>query len=452
MSKKAKIKFAGLILIILIFSLSLERSGGLIVNADNDKTFQKVKIFSEALSEIQKKYVEDKDSKDLIYGAIKGMLGTLDPHSAFLTPEEFKELEIETSGIFSGIGIEITLKDGILTVVSPIEGTPADKAGMRAGDKILQINEKNTKNMGLNEAVRLIRGPKGTKVTLTILHEGEKDPKKLAITREVIPIKSVKSKMLEDAYGYIRISTFQDKTTEDFQAALKKIEAAKGGLKGLVLDLRNDPGGLLNEAVKIADEFLDSGLIVYTQGRIKEQNLKFYAHPNKAQRSYPIVVLVNEGSASASEIVAGALQDQKRAIILGTQTFGKGSVQTIIPLDDGSGLKLTTARYYTPNGRSIQAKGITPDILVKGKPLKKGEMPEKEPKVLREKDLERHMEDDPGKTKAPVKEPEKEPLKDLQNEVKKNAEEETDDPQLASALHLLKSWSVFSQVFKTPAP
>jgi len=452
MSKKAKIKFAGLVLIILIFSLSLERSGGLIVNADNDRTFQKVKIFSEALSEIQKKYVEDKDSKDLIYGAIKGMLGTLDPHSAFLTPEEFKELEIETSGIFSGIGIEITLKDGILTVVSPIEGTPADKAGMRAGDKILQINEKNTKNMGLNEAVRLIRGPKGSKVNLTILHEGDKEPKKLAITREVIPIKSVKFKNLEESYGYIRISTFQDKTTEDFQAALKKLEATKGGLKGLVLDLRNDPGGLLNEAVKIADEFLDSGLIVYTQGRIKEQNLKFYAHPNKTQRSYPIVVLVNEGSASASEIVAGALQDQKRAIILGTQTFGKGSVQTIIPLDDGSGLKLTTARYYTPNGRSIQAKGITPDILVKGKPLKKGETPEKEPKFLREKDLERHMEDDPGKSKAPVKEPEKEPLNGTLNGGKKSPEEDADDPQLASALHLLKSWNVFSQVFKSSVP
>lgn len=452
MSKQGKIKFAGLILLIFVFSLSLERSGGLIVNADNDKTFQKVKIFSEALSEIQKKYVEDKDSKDLIYGAIKGMLGTLDPHSAFLTPEEFKELEIETSGIFSGIGIEITLKDGILTVVSPIEGTPADKAGMRAGDKILQINEKNTKNMGLNEAVRLIRGTKGTKVNLTILHEGEKEPKKLAITREVIPIKSVKYKNLEDAYGYIRISTFQDKTTEDFQAALKKLEATKGGLKGLVLDLRNDPGGLLNEAVKIADEFLDSGLIVYTQGRIKEQNLKFFAHPNKTQRLYPIVVLVNEGSASASEIVAGALQDQKRAIILGTQTFGKGSVQTIIPLDDGSGLKLTTARYYTPSGRSIQAKGITPDILVKGKPLKKGETPDKEPRALREKDLERHMEDDPGKAKPPVKEPEKEAPKELPNDVKKTVEEDADDPQLASALHLLKSWNVFSQVFKSPAP
>jgi carboxyl-terminal processing protease len=446
MSKTAKIKYAGLIFLLLTFFLLIDHPGGPIIAADSDKTFQKIKIFGEALSEIQKKYVEDKDSKDLIYGAIKGMVNTLDPHSAFLTPEEFKELEIETSGIFSGIGIEITLKDGILTVVSPIEGTPADKAGLRAGDKILQINEKSSKNMSMTEAVRLIRGTRGTKVNLTILHEGEKEPKKYTITREVIPIKSVKFKSLEENFGYIRISTFQDKTTEDFQAALKKLEATKGGLKGLILDLRNDPGGLLNEAVKIADEFLESGLIVYTQGRIKEQNLKFNAHPNKTPKNYPIVVLVNEGSASASEIVAGALQDQKRAIILGTPTFGKGSVQTIIPLDDGSGLKLTTARYYTPSGRSIQAKGITPDILVKGLPMKKGEASEKEPRMLREKDLDRHMEEE-GKAKEPVN------GKEVPPESKKSpGEEEADDPQLASALHLLKSWGVFSQVFKPAAP
>ena len=446
MSKTAKIKYVGLIFVLLTFFVLIDQQGGPIIAADSDKTFQKIKIFGEALSEIQKKYVEDKDSKDLIYGAIKGMVNTLDPHSAFLTPEEFKELEIETTGIFSGIGIEITVKDGILTVVSPIEGTPADKAGLRAGDKILQINEKSSKNMSMTEAVRLIRGPRGTKVNLTILHEGEKEPQKYSITREVIPIKSVKSKSLEENYGYIRISTFQDKTTEDFQAALKKLEATKGGLKGLILDLRNDPGGLLNEAVKIADEFLESGLIVYTQGRIKDQNLKFNAHPNKTPKNYPIVVLVNEGSASASEIVAGALQDQKRAIILGTPTFGKGSVQTIIPLDDGSGLKLTTARYFTPNGRSIQAKGIIPDILVKGKPLKKGETTEKEPRMLREKDLERHMEDE-VKTKEPAN------GKEIPPEGKKTpGEEEADDPQLASALHLLKSWGVFSQVFKPTAP
>jgi carboxyl-terminal processing protease len=439
------VRYLGLIILVLAFFFLVHNPKEGINAADVEKTFPKIKLFSEALNEIQKKYVEEKDSKELIYGAIRGMMNTLDPHSTFLSPEEFKELEIETSGIFSGIGIEITLKDGILTVVSPIEGTPADKAGLHPGDKILQIDEKSTKNMTMNEAVRMIRGTKGTKVTLTILHEGATEPKKYSITREVIPIKSVKSKMLEDGYGYVRISTFQEKTDEDLQTALKKLESTKGGLKGLVLDLRNDPGGLLNEAVKVADEFLESGLIVYTQGRIKEQNLKFYAHPNKVPRTYPLVVLVNEGSASASEIVAGALQDQKRAVILGAPTFGKGSVQTIIPLDDHSGLKLTTARYFTPNGRSIQAKGITPDILIKGKPIKKGEPSEREPKVLREKDLERHMEDGgKGKEAAPPELP--------LAEGKKALGDDGDDPQLASALQLLKNWGAFSQVFKHSAP
>jgi len=439
----SKVRYLGLIVLVMTFFFLVDNPKLGINAADMEKTFPKIKIFSEALNEIQKKYVEEKDNKELIYGAIRGMMNTLDPHSIFLTPEEFKELEVETTGIFSGIGIEITLKDGILTVVSPIEGTPADKAGLLPGDKILQIEEKSTKNMNLNDAVRVIRGQKGTKVNLLILHEGGKEPKKYTIVREVIPIKSVKSKMLEEGYGYVRVSTFQEKTSEDVQAALNKLEQTKGGLKGLVLDLRNDPGGLLNEAVKVADEFLESGLIVYTQGRIREQNLKFYAHPNKVKRSYPLVVLVNEGSASASEIVAGALQDQKRAIVLGTQTFGKGSVQTIIPLDDNSGIKLTTARYFTPNGRSIQAKGITPDIQVKGRALKKGEPSEREPKVLREKDLERHMEND-GTVKEPVPEP-------LPNG-KKALGEDPDDPQLSSALHLLKSWPVFSQVFKNVAP
>jgi carboxyl-terminal processing protease len=440
-----KVKYAVLLVLVMTFFFLMDnpQKGG--NAADIEKTFSKIKVFSEALNEIQKKYVEEKDSKELIYGAIRGMMNTLDPHSSFLSPEEFKELEIETSGIFSGIGIEITLKDGVLTVVSPIEGTPADKAGLAPGDKILQIDEKSTKNMTMNDAVRLIRGQKGTKVILLIFHEGAKEPQKYTIVREVIPIKSVKSKMLEEGYGYIRISTFQDKTTDDVQIALKKLESAnKEGLKGLVLDLRNDPGGLLNEGVKVADIFLESGVIVSIQGRTKDQNQKFLAHPNKDPHPYPLVVLVNEGSASASEIVAGALQDQKRAIILGTQTFGKGSVQTIIPLEDNSGIKLTTARYYTPSGRSIQAKGITPDILIKGKPLKRGESPEKELRTIREKDLERHMEDEKnGKESGPEL---------PQVEGKKPSGEDGDDPQLASALQLLKSWGVFSQIFKNVTP
>jgi carboxyl-terminal processing protease len=440
-----KLKYAGLVLLVVALFLfgGSPREGS--DAADIDKTFSKIKIFSEALNEIQKKYVEEKDPKELIYGAIRGMMSTLDPHSTFLTPEELKELEIETTGKFSGIGIEITLKDGVLTVVSPIEGSPADRAGLAPGDKILQIDEKSTKNMTLNEAVRMIRGPKGTKVQLLILHEGAKEPQKYIIVRDVIPIRSVKSKMLEDGYGYISISSFQEKTTEDFLAALTKLESSsKDGLKGLVLDLRNDPGGLLNEAVKIADVFLESGVIVSIQGRTKEQSQKFTAQPNKVPRRYPLVVLVNEGSASASEIVAGALQDQKRAIILGMPTFGKGSVQTIIPLEDNSGIKLTTARYFTPSGRSIQAKGITPDIIIKGKPLRKGGVEEKEPRALREKDLERHMEEETmsnEKTKEPSPE-----------NGKKTAEDLDDDPQLASALQLLKSWGVFTQVFKNVGP
>lgn len=445
MKGSLKVKYLGLIFLVVAFFFLVDHPRESSNAADIEKTFSKIKIFSEALNEIQKKYVEEKDSKELIYGAIRGMMSTLDPHSSFLSPEEFKELEIETTGKFSGIGIEITLKDGVLTVVSPIEGSPADKAGLFPGDKILQIDEKSTKNMNLNDAVRLIRGQKGTKVQLLILHEGAKDPQKYTIVRDVIPIRSIKSRILEEGYGYIRISSFQEKTTEDFLTALTKLESGvKEGLKGLVLDLRNDPGGLLNEAVKISDIFLESGVIVSIQGRTKEQNHKFTAQTNKVSRKYPLVVVVNEGSASASEIVAGALQDQKRAIILGMPTFGKGSVQTIIPLEDNSGIKLTTARYFTPSGRSIQAKGITPDILIKGKPLRRGPQPEKEPQALREKDLERHMEQE-GKVKQNG------PEAPAPND-KKGPEDIEDDPQLASALQLLKSWGVFTQVFKNVNP
>lgn len=441
-----KIKYVGLLFLVIALLLFGDHPRESSDAADVEKTFAKIKIFTEALNEIQKKYVEEKDPKELIYGAIRGMMSTLDPHSAFLSPEEFKELEVETTGKFSGIGIEITIKDGVLTVVSPIEGSPADRAGLAPGDKILQIDDKSTKNMTLNDAVRLIRGPKGTKVQLLILHEGAKDPQKYVIVRDVIPIRSVKAKMLEEGYGYIRISSFQEKTTEDFLAALTKLEggAGKEGLKGLVLDLRNDPGGLLNEAVKVADVFLESGVIVSIQGRSKEQTQKFTAQPNKVPRRYPLVVLVNEGSASASEIVAGALQDQKRAIIVGMPTFGKGSVQTIIPLEDNSGIKLTTARYYTPSGRSIQAKGITPDIMIKGKPLRKGGPEDKEPRILREKDLERHMEEE-GQPQEKIKEPGPEGAK-------KTGEDLEDDPQLSSALQLLKRWGVFTQVFKNISP
>ncbi|MDO9462561.1 MAG: S41 family peptidase, partial [Deltaproteobacteria bacterium] len=363
---------------------------GLMASAATREAYEKLKLFADVLDIVEKNYVEEVKTGDLIYGSIKGMLETLDPHSSFMTPDDFKELQVETKGIFSGIGIEITLKDGILTIVSPIEGTPAYNAGLKAGDRILKIDGKTTKNMSLIEAVKKLRGPRGTKVTISILREGWSEIKDFALVRDVIPIHSVKHKTLEEGYGYARIINFQDKTSQDLKSALDDLEQQNKPLKGLILDLRNNPGGLLDQAVRVADEFIEEGIVVYTDGRIKSQNVRFTAHKGEKPHPYPIIVLVNEGSASASEIVAGALQDHKKAIILGAQTFGKGSVQTVIPLDDGSGLRLTTALYYTPGGRSIQAKGITPDIIVAGQfNLHKEKM--KKIKILREKDVEHHI-------------------------------------------------------------
>jgi len=304
-------------------------------------------------------------TKRLINGAISGMLGSLDPHSAYLTPDLYRDLEVETRGSFGGLGIEITIKNDLLTVVAPIEGTPAYQAGIKAGDQIIKINDDFTKGMALTDAVKLMRGPRGSKIHLTIHRDSVPDLFTVAVTREVIKIQSVKSKNLKDGYAYIRITTFQDGTSDDVEKAMARFQKENHGrIKGLVLDLRDDPGGLLNQAVRVSDEFLDGGLIVYTQGRLESQQQKYFAHKKKDSQDYPMVVVVNGGTASASEIVAGALQDQRRAIIEGTQTFGKGSVQTILPLDDNSALRLTTARYYTPNGRSIQAVGITPNEVV----------------------------------------------------------------------------------------
>lgn len=407
------------------------------VSAVTNEAYEKLKIFSDALTLIQKNYVEEVKLNDLIYGAIKGMLETLDPHSAFLTPDAYKELQLETKGSFGGIGIEITMKDGILTVVSPIEDTPAFKAGILSGDQILKIDGKSTKNMNLTDAVKRMRGEEGTKVTLTIMREGFTEPRDFTITRAIIQIKSVKYKMLPDELGYIRITQFQEKTEHDFKEALKKLEEGEKPLKGLILDLRNNPGGLLDQAVKICDIFLEDGLIVYTEGRVENQKIKFTAHKDNETHDYPMVVLVNGGSASGSEIVAGALQDQGRAVIVGTQTFGKASVQTIIPLDDGSGIRITTARYYTPKGRSIQAKGITPDIIVEEKIPSRSES--KNFKFLKEADLEKHL---PGEERE-------EPLEQIPPEEKsrelKTPEDESkkEDPPLDEAIRLLKSWSIF---------
>lgn len=404
-------------------------------SAREGETFEQLKIFAEVLDLVERNYVEDTDPKNVIYGAIQGMLTSLDPHSSFLKPEDYKELQVETKGVFSGIGIEITTKEGVLTVVSPIEGTPADRAGLKANDKILKIGDRPTKDMTLMEAVKLLRGPKDSEVTVTILREGWTEVREFTLKRDVIPIRSVRFNPLNSEYGYVRISNFQDKTTEDLRKALDELEKANGGLKGLVLDLRNNPGGLLDQAVQVSDEFLGSGLIVYTDGRIREQRMRFEAHPDNGKpRNYPIVILVNEGSASASEIVAGALQDQKRAIILGTPTFGKGSVQTVIPLEDGSAVRLTTARYFTPNGRSIQAKGIEPDIVVPFVPPDKtnGEA-QKVPSPIKEKDLKGHL---PATEKEKDAQPESVPGGD--------AKEPAMDNQVEEALRILKAWRLFS--------
>jgi carboxyl-terminal processing protease len=328
-----------------------------------EDSYERLKVFTEVLSLIQANYVDETKPRDLIYGGIKGMLETLDPHSSFMPPDIFKEMQVETQGSFGGLGIEITVKDRQLTVVAPIEGTPADRAGLHPGDRIVKIDGKLTKDMTLMEAVKNLRGPRGTSVTLTILREESPGPFELTLVREIIDVKSVKSKDLGDGIAYIRVSSFQERTGKDLLKAIEQL--GQNGMSAMVLDLRNNPGGLLNQAVHVTDLFLDKGqLIVYTEGRIKNQDLRFSAEHGAQIPKVPMVVLVNGGSASASEIVAGALQDWKRAVVLGTKTFGKGSVQTVIPLSDGSGLRLTTAKYFTPKGRSIHGAGLLPDIVV----------------------------------------------------------------------------------------
>ena len=429
------LKIISLVFLVFILGVTVGLGRFHKVSALSNPIYEDLKVFTDVLGLLQREYVEETKSKDVIYGAIKGMLETLDPHSAFMPPNMYKEMQEETKGRFEGLGIEITMKEGVLTVVSPIEDTPAFKAGIQAGDQILKIDGELTKALTLMESVKRMRGPKGSKVTLTIMREGFPSPREYALIRDVIPIRSVRYEVLEKQYGYVRLSQFQEKTDSEFQKAIRALEEeTKGGLKGMILDLRNNPGGLLDQAVKVSDRFIESGVIVSIEGRREEHKMKFNAHPQEDNLTrYPLVVLVNGGSASGAEIVAGAIQDHGRGIILGTQTFGKGSVQTIFSLKDGSGLRLTTARYYTPSGRSIQAKGILPDIIVKPS------LPEEEkaapPKQLpAEKDLERHLND--------VKEKEK-PKVEVKEKVK---EKKPVDNQLERALELLKSWEIFKNV------
>ena len=438
-------KIKGRKIAILAVSLFvLTAVGGIVVQkrcaAQGGNDYESIELFTDVLAIVKKSYVEEVDTKKLIYGAINGMLASLDPHSSFMPPEMYKEMKIDTKGSFGGLGIEITIKDGILTVISPIEDTPAFRAGVKAGDQILKIEDKFTKDMSIMDAVKRMRGPKGTKVTLTIMREGFEKPKEFALVRDVIQVKSVRFKTLDEGYGYVRIAQFQEKTDDDFSRALKTIkDENNGNLKGLVLDLRNDPGGLLDQAVKIADHFVEEGLIVYTEGREKDAQMKFSARKSGTEPTYPIVVLINGGSASASEIVAGALQDHKRAVVMGTQSFGKGSVQTIIPLSDESGLRLTTARYFTPSGRSIQAKGITPDIVVERAEI---QSTEKKEGHIREKDLENHFESEEKKASEEKKsEKEKQPAYKTDEQLK-------GDYQVLRALDLLKGWEILQKMGK----
>lgn len=419
-----------LLLIVIIASTGILIGRWSIVGAEGEG-YEELKVFTEAISMVKKNYVEDVKTKDLVYGAIKGMLSSLDPHSSFLNPEAYKEMQTETKGEFGGIGIQIGVKEGILTVIAPIEDTPAYRAGIKAGDKIIKINNELTKDMSLHDAVSKMRGVPKTSVTITILREGWKETKDFTLARELIKIKSVKSKILEDGIGYIKVSQFQEQTAADLSTALEKLMQEK--MNSLILDLRNNPGGLLNSAVSVTSQFLPPGkLVVYIKGK-KGDRTEYNTGDDRPNYDIPMIVLVNEGSASASEIVAGALKDWNRAVILGIKTFGKGSVQSVIPLSDGSGLRLTTAIYYTPKGTSIQATGIIPDIVVKLDIKEKG----KEHPVIREKDLEGHLENSQGQ------EVPKEPEEMAPIEV-----EEKEDTQLQRAIDLLKTWKVFKELPK----
>ncbi len=396
---------------------------------DSPLPINELRTFTEVFSRIKSDYVEPVSDKKLLQDAIQGMLAGLDPHSSYLDAEAFKDLRVGTEGEFGGLGIEVTMEDGFVKVVSPIEDTPAAKAGLKTGDLIIRLDEKAVKGMSLNDAVKMMRGKPGSDITLTVVREGNPKPLKFTLTRSVIKIQSVKVRMLENGFGYVRITQFQANTGDALKDGLAKLKLQnKGDLKGLVLDLRNNPGGVLNAAIAVSDAFITKGLIVYTEGRVPDSQLRANATPADLLSGAPLVVLVNGGSASASEIVAGALQDQKRAIIMGTKTFGKGSVQTIIPMSNGAALKITTARYFTPSGRSIQATGIIPDIITDEAKVTTRDKDSND--MLKEADLAGHLEHkdavEPKKQKNGVK-----------------LETNGEDYQLQEALNLLKGITIF---------
>ncbi len=442
-------KMTRLLIIFVIVALALTSAVvGIRLTGDvsaDSSDYEDLKIFTEVLTTVKRNYVEEVETKDLIYDALKGMLKSLDPHSAFLTPDSFKEMKVETRGEFGGLGIQITIRDAFLTIISPIEDTPAWHIGLKAGDKIIMIEDEPTKDMSLFDAVKRMRGKKGTEVTITIIREGLKKPKDYTIVRAIIKIQSVKSKMIDDEIGYLKLTAFQERSAKDMSDALKGL--VREGASGLILDLRNNPGGLLSSAIDISSLFLPKDqMVVYTKGRggVKTE---YRARGNAITHSIPLVVLLNQGSASASEIVAGAMKDWKRGVVLGTTSFGKASVQSVIPLSDGAGIRITTAKYYTPKGTLIQNTGITPDITVE----LKGTEGAVAHSVIRENDLKGRLDneqtdedDDNGKNNGNGNG--KNNGKDKKKVVLLRDVKEEDDNQLQRAVDLLKTWSVFKEL------
>jgi len=441
--KRKSLLFTGVLFLLVVLVVGISREQR--VQATGE-TYDQLNIFSEVLHLVQQNYVEDVDTKKMIYGAVKGMLDALDPHSTFMEPDTYKELQVDTRGKFGGIGIQIALRDKQLTIIAPIEDTPGDKAGLKSGDVIVKVDNQWTKDMSLMDAVKLMRGEPGTDVTLTIMRKGFKKPRNFAITRAIIKVKSVKHKVMEQEIGYIRLSQFQQGSSKEVENALKKL-LKEGQVNSIILDMRNNPGGLLDEAVEISGKFLPKGtLVVYTKGRTQDRSDYKVTGDYDIPR-VPMVVLVNGGSASASEIVSGALQDWGRAIVMGTQTFGKGSVQTVVPLSDGSGLRLTTAKHYTPRDKSIQNVGIAPDIVVEERlVVKNGDSAAHR---LKEADLKNHldnpeMDEENGLTIPDGSEPRG--VQDMDaNGDEPEESPEAKDYQLQEAISLLKAWKVFEE-------
>lgn len=389
---------------------------------------EELRTFTRVYDQIRNGYVEELSDATLLEFAIKGMIAELDPHSAFLDKKSFENLQSNTSGEFGGIGIEVGMEDGFVKVIAPIDNTPAERAGVQAGDLIIRLDNKPVKGMSLNEAVDLMRGPQGTELRMTLVREGVEKPFEITLERDIIRVKSVRVELLEDNYAYIRVAQFQTATGTDMEDALAALQAKHGDLKGMILDLRNNPGGVLQASVEVADAFLDEGLVVYTEGRLENSDMRYHANPGQVAPDLPLVVLINAGSASASEIVAGALQDQGRAVVMGTQSFGKGSVQTILPVTDGRAIKLTTARYFTPNGRSIQAQGIVPDVTVERAKV----TTLKGAGITTEADLSGHLQNADGESDSDAR---------RRPESGQNLAEK--DNQLQAALNLLKGLHIF---------